>query len=115
MVARSLTSMFCAGSARGGHTAGGAWGTGLPPESIETLIALGVAKLNYGTLLKQAFLASLQQTLPRYHPPMSPHEFLGMGGNLDVLVAARDAVKAKVKELLRLCGSAGRSYRYVHK
>ena len=84
-------------------------GTGLPPESIETLIALGVAKLNYGTLLKQAWLASLQETLPRYHPPMSPHEFLGMGGNLDILVAARDAVKAKVKGLLQLCGSAGRS------
>ncbi len=75
-------------------------GTSLPPESIATLISLGVAKLNYGTVLKQVYLAALRESLPRYQPPMSPHPFLGMGGSLDILVAAREAVKTKVKELL---------------
>jgi ketose-bisphosphate aldolase len=84
-------------------------GTSLPPESIATLIGLGVAKLNYGTILKQVYLAALRESLPRYQPPMSPHPFLGMGGSLDILVAAREAVKAKVKELLLLSKSAGQA------
>jgi fructose/tagatose bisphosphate aldolase len=84
-------------------------GTGLPPDAIESVIRLGVAKLNYGTLLKQAYLAALRERLPRYSPPMSPHEFLGMGGAQDVLAAARDAVKCKVKWLLELSGSANRA------
>ena len=84
-------------------------GSGLPPESIGTLIRLGVAKLNYGTVLKQAYLGALAQALPRYRFPMSPHEFLGMGGDSDILVAARDAVKTRVKELLVLSGSVGQA------
>jgi ketose-bisphosphate aldolase len=84
-------------------------GTGLPPESIATLISLGVAKLNYGTVLKQVYLAALRESLPRYQSPMSPHPFLGMGGSQDILVAAREAVKTKVKELLVLSKSAGQA------
>jgi fructose/tagatose bisphosphate aldolase len=84
-------------------------GTGLPPESIETVIRLGVAKLNYGTLLKQAYLEALRAALSCYAAPMSPHEFLGMGGERDILTAGREAVKAKAKWLLSLSGSAGRA------
>jgi fructose/tagatose bisphosphate aldolase len=84
-------------------------GTSLPPESIAELINLGVAKLNYGTVLKQVYLAVLQESLPRYHPPMSPHPFLGMGGSLDILAAARAALKTKVKELLLVSKSAGQA------
>jgi len=84
-------------------------GSGLPPESISMLIGLGVAKLNYGTVLKQAYLAALADALPRYSFPMSPHEFLGMGGSSDILIAAREAVKTKAKDLLALSDSAGRA------
>jgi hypothetical protein len=39
---------------------------------------------------------------------MNPHEFLGIGGDHDIMVAGRNAVKSKIKELLQICGSTGR-------
>jgi ketose-bisphosphate aldolase len=83
-------------------------GTGFPPECVGEVIALGVAKFNFGTNLKQAYLAAVREKLADYSEPMSPHVFLGMGGKQDVLVAAREAVKRKVKELIRIYGYAGR-------
>jgi ketose-bisphosphate aldolase len=76
-------------------------GTGFPPECASEAIALGVAKFNFGTNLKQACLAALRQGLDRYQEPMNPHPFLGMGGSDDIFARARDAVKHKVKDLIR--------------
>jgi ketose-bisphosphate aldolase len=83
-------------------------GSGIPSEAAREVIALGVAKVNFGTLLKQAYLAAIRDKLAKYREPMSPHPFLGMGGHEDILVAGREAVKRKVKELLRTFGSAGK-------
>jgi ketose-bisphosphate aldolase len=77
-------------------------GTGFPPEYAEQVIRLGVSKFNFGTNLKQAYLAALQKALARYTEPMSPHPFAGMGGKEDIFCAARQAVKEKVKELIRI-------------
>ena len=84
-------------------------GTGFPPEYAGEVIALGVAKFNFGTNLKQIYLAAIREKLTNYIEPMNPHVFLGMGGKKDILVAAREAVKEKVKELIRIYGYAGRS------
>jgi fructose/tagatose bisphosphate aldolase len=84
-------------------------GTGFPPDSIADAIRLGVAKFNFGTGLKQAYLAAVQKKLAAYREPMNPHPFLGMGGDQDILVGGREAVKAIVKQLLSLCGSAGKA------
>jgi len=83
-------------------------GTGFPPECASKAIELGVAKFNFGTNLKQTFLAALRQGLDRYQEPMNPHPFLGMGGSDDILVAAREAVKQRVKELITTYTVAGR-------
>ena len=40
---------------------------------------------------------------------MSPHPFMGMGGEDDILVAGREAVKLKCRELLRAWGSSGKA------
>jgi ketose-bisphosphate aldolase len=79
-------------------------GSGFPPEYARQVIDLGVAKFNFGTNLKQAYLAALRQSLTHYAAPMNPHPFLGVGGGQDVLVAAREAVKHKVMELIRIYG-----------
>ena len=84
-------------------------GTGISLDELPSYIRAGVAKINFGTTLKQAYLAAIREKLAAYEEPMSPHPFLGMGGPEDILVAARDAVKAKVKELLTQCGSTGRA------
>ncbi|MBZ5564226.1 MAG: class II fructose-bisphosphate aldolase [Acidobacteriia bacterium] len=86
-------------------------GTGIPLEMAERCVRLGVAKVNFGTALKQVYLAAVREKLANYREPMSPHPFLGMGGPNDVLVAAKNAVKSKVKELLRAFASAGKTAR----
>jgi ketose-bisphosphate aldolase len=83
-------------------------GTGFPAERAAEVIALGVAKFNFGTALKQAYLAAVREAIKAYHEPMNPHVFLGMGGPEDVMVAGRDAVKLKVKELIQNYGFAGK-------
>jgi fructose/tagatose bisphosphate aldolase len=84
-------------------------GTGIPLELAPSCIRLGVAKVNFGTALKQAYLAAAREKLVNYREPMNPHPFLGMGGTEDMLVAGREAVKLKVKELLEAFGSARRA------
>jgi tagatose 1,6-diphosphate aldolase GatY/KbaY len=81
-------------------------GSGIPPDSFRSLVEYGVLKFNFGTVLKQAYLEAVRSQLNRYRYPANPHPYLGMGGADDILVAGKEAVKAKVKELLRL--SAGK-------
>jgi len=84
-------------------------GTGIPLEDAARCVQLGVAKVNFGTGLKQAYLAALREKLAKYREPMSPHPFIGMGGEDDILVAGREGVKLKCQELLRAYGSAGKA------
>ncbi len=84
-------------------------GTGIPLDLAPLCIQLGVAKVNFGTGLKQAYLAAIRETLTKYKEPMSPHPFLGMGGENDIMVAGREAVKAEVVKLLRAFGSSGKA------
>src|SRR5204862_179693 len=84
-------------------------GTGIPMDRVQDYIRRGVAKINFGTTLKQVFLDGVRQGLAEYHRPMSPHPFVGMGGREDILMEGREAVKQKVKELVTLSGSAGKA------
>jgi len=86
-------------------------GTGFPAESAGEVIRLGVTKFNFGTALKQAYLAAIAKSLAAYRMPMNPHFFLGMGGEQDILVAGREAVKNKTKELILQYGYAGKLVR----
>lgn len=83
-------------------------GTGFPPEYASDVISLGVAKFNFGTILKQTYLAAVRNKLASYHEPMNPHVFLGVGGDQDIMAAGREAVKLKAKELIRVYGFAGK-------
>src|SRR5262249_18298709 len=85
-------------------------GTSFPAECARQAIDLGVAKFNFGTNLKQTYLAALRRALAQYAEPMNPHPFLGMGGTQDVLVAAREALKTKVQELIRTYGYPDRPH-----
>ena len=84
-------------------------GTGMRPEHIPPSVRLGVAKVNFGTVLKQVYLAAIQEKLAQYHEPLSPHPFVGMGGAQDILTAGREAVKQKARELMAQCGSVGKA------
>jgi fructose-bisphosphate aldolase, class II len=86
-------------------------GTGFPANAAGEVISLGVTKFNFGTGLKQAYLAAIAKSLSAYKIPMNPHFYLGMGGEQDILVAGREAVKSKAKELILQYGYAGKLVR----
>jgi fructose-bisphosphate aldolase, class II len=82
-------------------------GTGIADDSLRKAIAIGVAKVNYGTILKQRYLAAVRRALAVDEP--NPHALLGMGGPEDVMIAGRRAVREAVLERLPALGCAGRA------
>lgn len=82
-------------------------GTGVAPEALRQAVALGVAKVNYGTYLKQAYLKAVRNALNV--DCADPHRLLGIGGVEDILVAGRFAVRDAVLERIGLLGCCGRA------
>jgi fructose/tagatose bisphosphate aldolase len=81
-------------------------GSGIERESLRGAIALGVAKVNYGTYLKQRSLAAWQQALAGGWS--DPHRFLGDGREEDLMVIERRAVCEAVLERIEALGGCGR-------
>ncbi len=80
-------------------------GTGISATTLRESIRLGVAKVNYGTYLKQRYLAAVRMALA--NPDPNPHHLLGYGGDADVMGAGRRAMREAVLEridLLNCCG-----------
>ncbi len=82
-------------------------GTGISAHSLRQAIRLGVAKVNYGTYLKQSYLRAVLGALDRNG--LDPHRVLGMGGAEDMLVAGRFGVRDAVLERIDLLGCCGRA------
>jgi fructose/tagatose bisphosphate aldolase len=82
-------------------------GSGIAEESLRAAIALGVAKVNYGTYLKQRYLDSLREAQAAEAP--DPHHRLGMGGPGDLLAVGRRAVRDAVLERIDWLGCRGRA------
>src|ERR1035437_2044930 len=82
-------------------------GTGIATDSLRAAIARGVAKVNYGNYLKQRTLAAVRQALK--NDVANPHELLGLGGDHDVMVAGRHAVRDAVLERIETLGCCGRT------
>ena len=82
-------------------------GTGIGDDSLRQAVAMGVAKVNYGTGLKQRYLAAVRHALAAEET--NPHALLGMGGPEDVMVAGRRAVREAVLERLPALGCTGRA------
>jgi fructose-bisphosphate aldolase class II len=82
-------------------------GTGIADYSLRQAIAIGVTKVNYGTGLKQSYLAAVRRALSS--DEQNPHVLLGLGGSQDVMMAGRQAVRDAVIERLPALGCAGRA------
>ena len=80
-------------------------GSGISENTLRQAVGLGVAKVAYGTYIKQRYLAAVRQALN--NPNSNPHKLLGMGGVEDVLVAGRLAVRDAVLERIDLLGCRG--------
>lgn len=82
-------------------------GSGIDSDSIRSSLRHGIRKVNYGTYLKQRYLDAIRRALGRNVP--NPHEMLGIGGDHDVLVAGRLAVRDAVLERIDLLGCCGKA------
>ena len=82
-------------------------GTGIGSDSIKHAIGLGVVKVNYGTYLKQRYAAAVRAALSR--DPVNPHELYGIGGDYDVMVTGRLAVRDAVLERIESLGCCGKA------
>jgi ketose-bisphosphate aldolase len=87
-------------------------GTGISAESLQRAIALGVAKVNYGTVLKQRYLEAVRRALGNTQP--DPHHLLAYGGEEDVMVAGRLAVREVVLEKMAILGCMGKATYFGH-
>ncbi|HUC91074.1 MAG TPA: class II fructose-1,6-bisphosphate aldolase [Paenibacillus sp.] len=71
-------------------------GSGLPDEEIRQAISLGTAKINVNTDNQMSCTAAIRAYLEEHSAAYDPRSYLG---------PAREAVKAAVKEKMRLFGS----------
>ena len=67
-----------------------------------------MAKVNYGTYLKQRYLEAVRASLSG--DVGNPHERLGLGGPQDVMVAGRLAMRDAVLERIDVLGCCGRAW-----
>ena len=84
-------------------------GTGIPAGAIRPAITRGVAKVNYGTRLKQVFLAGVREAVATLSEPLNVHQFIGSRYDTDILVAGQRRMKRLLRDLIRLYGSAGQA------
>jgi len=82
-------------------------GSGIPDSEVRRAVSLGVAKVNYGTYLKQRYVTAVRKRLES--GCADPHRLLGYGGPEDVLVAGRLAVREAVIERIGFLGCCGKA------
>lgn len=84
-------------------------GTGIPAAAIRPAIARGAAKINYGTRLKQEFLAGVRAAVGALPAEFNVHDFIGSRYDTDILLAGKQRLARLIAELMQLYGSAGQT------
>lgn len=74
--------------------------SGVPDDRVRECIAQGICKVNYATDLRAAFTGGVKASLAERPDAYDPKTYLSAG---------REAVKARVMALIRVCGSEGRA------
>lgn len=74
--------------------------SGVPHDQVRACIARGVCKVNYATELRITFSDAVKAYLAAKPDQFDPKKYLGAG---------RDAVQARVMELIQRCGSDGKA------
>lgn len=86
-------------------------GTGISDENLKEAIALGMCKVNVGTVLKRAYIKAIQNYLGSHDTDkMDPHNIIGRGGELDMLCLAREAVTEEVVRFIKIMGSENKAH-----
>lgn len=80
-------------------------GSSIAPDDLRAAVALGVRKINVGSVLKQTFLRAVCAACPGALAA-NPYEAIGSGLAADVLLAGRLAMQAEVERWLDLLRGA---------
>lgn len=84
-------------------------GSSFPPDAVPHAVRHGVAKFNVGTVLKAAFRDALLREASAMPPDADVHVTIGSHTAGDLLAPASDALRERVRALIRLYGSSGRA------
>ena len=82
-------------------------GTGFPDEAIPQAIALGVAKFNYGTVLKRAFLEGVAAAVHSLPAEIGYHQVVGSRKEADILQQGKVRIRDEVHRRIRLLQALG--------
>jgi len=86
-------------------------GTGISPENLKEAIRLGMCKVNVGTVMKRAFLNTVQAYLKDHDVSMmDPHDVIGRGGEMDMLSASREAITGEVIRFMKIFGCENKAH-----
>lgn len=86
-------------------------GTGISDEDLKEAVALGMCKVNVGTILKRAYISSIQQYLKQNDiENMDPHKIIGRGGESDMLCSARAAIAVEVTKFIKIIGCGNKAH-----
>ncbi|MBP1971869.1 class II fructose-bisphosphate aldolase [Cohnella thailandensis] len=74
-------------------------GSGIPEAQVKRAISLGMSKMNIATEIRNVYSEALRNYFRQYEAENDPRRYL---------VPAREALKSKVKESIRMCGCDGK-------
>jgi ketose-bisphosphate aldolase len=85
-------------------------GTGVAEEDLKEAIALGITKINIGTVLKRNYLEALKNICcNKGISSINPHKLIGHGGSEDLICSARKAIADVTKVYIKLFGSENKA------
>jgi fructose/tagatose bisphosphate aldolase len=79
--------------------------TSVRRPDIQAAIALGIRKINVGSILKRTYFETLRTALAEVGQDYNPYDVVGSGLKDDVLTKARLALQTVVQDLIELFGS----------
>ena len=84
-------------------------GSGFPPGLVKKCINLGAAKFNVGTILKKEYYMGVRSSVREKIDNSKVQRIVGSREKSDFTYEGKKRLKEKVKELLRLYNSSGKS------
>lgn len=83
--------------------------TSVNRDDMRAAIALGIRKINVGSLLKRVYFEAMRDACLQAGAEYNPYEVLGSGKEKDVLVKGRVAMQNAVEDLMQLFRSADKA------
>ena len=85
-------------------------GTSVARHDLQEAIALGIRKINVGSILKRCYFEALRSAIAEKHEDYNPYEVVGSGYEGDILQSGRAAVRKAVESFMGMFGSTAKAY-----